>query len=436
MIARQVERLGQLVDELLDISRLTEGRLSFQLENVDLAEVGREVATRFHEEFVLAGSALVLHGLAHPVVGRWNRLRLEQVVISLLTNALKYGQGRPPGRLDLHGRAPPPAHAGAPALAALNGVTIRHPRREHGPGVISGVTVPGQGESVVGSPCYRASGHLEAFPLTEASCQARDVRKAGCLTSSPGPPVVPERPVPPLEGTGLKPISKELHIIREQRSSRGGSRDQRTNRRIRAREVRVVGSDGGQLGVMPLEAALDKARSEGLDLVEISPMASPPVCKIMDYGKFKYEEKKKASESRRAQVKVELKEVKLRPKTEEHDYEFKVRNMRRFLEDGNKAKVVIQFRGREITHKQQGTAILEDVANDLKDVGVVEQPPRMEGRLMFMIIAPTAKIAQRAREQARQAAQAKRAQSADKPAAASEAPEAAATAPEEQPATP
>ncbi len=155
---------------------------------------------------------------------------------------------------------------------------------------------------------------------------------------------------------------------------------------------------------MPLEAALDRARTEGLDLVEISPMASPPVCKIMDYGKFKYEEKKKASEAKRAQVTVLLKEVKLRPKTEEHDYEFKVRNTRRFIEDGNKAKVVIQFRGREITHKEQGTAILDDVAKDLKDVAIVEQMPRMEGRLMFMILAPTPKVAQKARELVRQAA--------------------------------
>jgi len=155
---------------------------------------------------------------------------------------------------------------------------------------------------------------------------------------------------------------------------------------------------------MPLEGALELSRNQGLDLVEISPMASPPVCKIMDYGKFKYEEKKKASESKRAQLVVQLKEVKLRPKTEEHDYEFKVRNMRRFIEEGNKAKVVIQFRGREITHREQGTVILNDVQKDLQDVAVVEQPPRMEGRLMFMILAPTAKVAQKAREQARQAA--------------------------------
>jgi translation initiation factor IF-3 len=175
---------------------------------------------------------------------------------------------------------------------------------------------------------------------------------------------------------------------------------------------------------MPLEAALTLARNEGLDLVEISPMAQPPVCKVMDYGKFKYEEKKKAAESKRAQVVVQLKEVKLRPKTEEHDYEFKVRNTRRFIEDGNKAKVVIQFRGREITHKEQGTAILTDVANDLKDVAVVEMPPRMEGRMMFMILAPTPKVAQRARELVKQAAaNAKKAPppSAAKPAAAEKA---------------
>ena len=193
-----------------------------------------------------------------------------------------------------------------------------------------------------------------------------------------------------------------------------------------------MGSDGAQLGVMPLEAALTLARNEGLDLVEISPMAQPPVCKVMDYGKFKYEEKKKAAESKRAQVVVQLKEVKLRPKTEEHDYEFKVRNTRRFIEDGNKAKVVIQFRGREITHKEQGTAILNDVANDLKDVAVVEMPPRMEGRLMFMILAPTPKVAQKARELVRQAAASAKKSSppaapgAGKPAAAN-----AAAAPEE-----
>ena len=131
-------------------------------------------------------------------------------------------------------------------------------------------------------------------------------------------------------------------------------------------------------------------------------MAKPPVCKIMDYGKFKYEEKKKASEAKKKQVVVHLKEVKMRPKTEEHDYDFKVRNVKRFLEEGNKARVTIMFRGREITHKELGQALLDDVVKDVKDVGVVEQMPRMEGRQMFMILSPNAKVAQRARDLARQ----------------------------------
>ena len=168
----------------------------------------------------------------------------------------------------------------------------------------------------------------------------------------------------------------------------------------------MVGSAGEQLGVLTIDAALEKAQSEGLDLVEVNPMAKPPVCKIMDYGKFKYEEKKKASEAKKKQVVVHLKEVKLRPKTEEHDYEFKVRNVKRFLEEGNKARVTIMFRGREITHKELGSAILEDVIKDTRDVGQVEMAPRMEGRQMFMILAPNAKVAQRARELARQQAEA------------------------------
>jgi translation initiation factor IF-3 len=157
-----------------------------------------------------------------------------------------------------------------------------------------------------------------------------------------------------------------------------------------------------------------------MDLVEVNPMAKPPVCKIMDYGKFKYEEKKKASDAKKKQVVVHLKEVKLRPKTEEHDYEFKVRNVRRFLEEGNKAKVTIMFRGREITHKELGSAILDDVIKDLKDVAVVEQAPRMEGRQMFMIIAPNPKVAQRARDLVRQQAlAAEKADAAGKPATGS-----------------
>ena len=159
-------------------------------------------------------------------------------------------------------------------------------------------------------------------------------------------------------------------------------------------------------------------------------MAKPPVCKIMDYGKFKYEEKKKASEAKKKQVVVHLKEVKLRPKTEEHDYEFKVRNVKRFLEEGTKAQVTIMFRGREITHKELGSAILDDVVKDLKEVAVVEQMPRMEGRQMFMILSPNPKVAQRARDQARQqAAAAEAAEAAAKKAKGTKPAEAAEAAP-------
>ncbi len=168
--------------------------------------------------------------------------------------------------------------------------------------------------------------------------------------------------------------------------------------------MRVVGAEGEQLGVLTIEAALSKAGELGMDLVEVNPMAKPPVCKIMDYGKFKYEEKKKASDAKRKQIVVHLKEVKLRPKTEDHDYDFKVRNVKRFLEEGNKARITIMFRGREITHKELGQKLLDDVVKDVKDIGVIEQHPRMEGRQMFMILAPTARILQRVRDEVRRQA--------------------------------
>ena len=154
---------------------------------------------------------------------------------------------------------------------------------------------------------------------------------------------------------------------------------------------------------MPTEVALAKAQADGLNLVEVNPMSKPPVCKIMDYGRFKYEEKKKANETKKKQVVVKIKEVKLRPKTEEHDYETKVRHVREFLEEGNKEKITIMFRGREITHRNLGTQILDDVVADLKDVAVVEQTPRLEGKQMFMILGPNSKVAQRARDQHRTA---------------------------------
>lgn len=141
-----------------------------------------------------------------------------------------------------------------------------------------------------------------------------------------------------------------------------------------------------------------------MDLVEVSPMAKPPVCKIMDYGKFKYTEKKKQNEAKKKQVVVQLKEVKLRPRTEEHDYNVKVGKIREFLHEANKARVTVMFRGREITHRELGQKVLQRVIEDMKEVAVIESAPRMEGRQMFMILAPNPKMLQRQRDQAKAAA--------------------------------
>lgn len=160
---------------------------------------------------------------------------------------------------------------------------------------------------------------------------------------------------------------------------------------IRSREVRVVGSNSEQLGILPLAEALAMAESQQLDLVEVSPTAVPPVCRIMDYGKFKYQQSKKLQEARKKQAHVVVKEVKLRPKTDEHDLQTKVKHVRRFLEEGNKAKITLIFRGREITHQEIGLNILNRVADELQDVAVVEFKPKMEGRALFMIVAPKKK---------------------------------------------
>ena len=142
---------------------------------------------------------------------------------------------------------------------------------------------------------------------------------------------------------------------------------------------------------MDRDAALEAAEERGLDLVEVSPNAEPPVCRIMDYGKYKYQQSKRAAEAKKKQVRVEIKEVKLRPKTEEHDYQFKVKNARRFIEAGNKVKVTIMFRGREVTHPEFGRRILERVAEDLKEIAQVESHPNMAGRFMSMVIVPLKK---------------------------------------------
>ncbi|MBI5780730.1 MAG: translation initiation factor IF-3 [Rhodocyclales bacterium] len=162
----------------------------------------------------------------------------------------------------------------------------------------------------------------------------------------------------------------------------------RVNDEIDAPQVRLIGEDGEQLGVVPLAKALAVAEEAGLDLVEIAPMANPPVCKVMDYGKYRYQEQKKAQEARLKQKQIQVKEIKLRPGTDENDYQIKLRNLRRFLEEGDKAKVTLRFRGRELSHQELGMRQLERIREDLADLGVVEQMPRLEGRQMVMVIAP------------------------------------------------
>ncbi|WP_207480319.1 translation initiation factor IF-3 [Arenibaculum pallidiluteum] len=162
----------------------------------------------------------------------------------------------------------------------------------------------------------------------------------------------------------------------------------RVNREINARSVRLIGADGEMIGVVTLREALMAAEDAGLDLVEVSPNAEPPVCKILDYGKFKYEAQKKAAEARKKQKIIEVKEIKLRPNIDDNDYGVKMKSARRFLEEGDKVKVTMRFRGREMAHQEIGMNVLVKVRDDLQDLSKVEQMPKLEGRQMVMVLAP------------------------------------------------
>ncbi len=163
------------------------------------------------------------------------------------------------------------------------------------------------------------------------------------------------------------------------------------NGEIGVPEVRLVGIDGEQIGIVPTRQALSMAEEAGVDLVEIAPQAKPPACRLMDYGKFKYQEAKKAHEAKLKQKQIQVKEVKFRPATDENDYQIKLRNMTRFLEEGDKVKVTLRFRGREMAHQEFGVRQLERVKADLESLGVVEQFPKLEGRQMIMVLAPKKK---------------------------------------------
>jgi translation initiation factor IF-3 len=162
----------------------------------------------------------------------------------------------------------------------------------------------------------------------------------------------------------------------------------RINREIRAVSVRVIDMEGQQLGVISLTEALAEAAKAGLDLVEVSPTAAPPVCRIMDYGKFRYQQSKKVQVSKKSQTVIQVKEIRLRPKTEEHDLEVKIKHVRKFLEQHNKVKISMMFRGREIAYTDIGRKIMEDIKNTLADGCVIDQQPKLEGRNMIMIVSP------------------------------------------------
>lgn len=177
------------------------------------------------------------------------------------------------------------------------------------------------------------------------------------------------------------------------------AQEPRLNEAIRVKECRLIAYDGSQLGIYPIEQAQRIAYNEGYDLVEIAPQAQPPVCRIMDYGKFKYDQAIKAKQARKNQSKIETKEMKFRPKIDIGDYTTKKKHVMRFLTAGSKVKITIMFRGREMSHPEQGLSILERLADDLKDVAVIENQPKMEGRNMHMLIAPLPQTVKKKKEE-------------------------------------
>ena len=184
--------------------------------------------------------------------------------------------------------------------------------------------------------------------------------------------------------TGESVISRPPYNSRSRNSNDDGPR---VNESITAPEVRLIDAEGEQIGVVATNKAIEQAYEAGLDLVEVSPNAKPPVCKILDYGKYKYEQQKKAAEARKKQKTVDVKEVKIRPGIEEHDYQVKLRNARRFLEAGDKVKVTMRFRGREMAHQDIGLEVLGCMVEELADVGKVDLKPKMEGRQAIMVLS-------------------------------------------------
>jgi translation initiation factor IF-3 len=183
-----------------------------------------------------------------------------------------------------------------------------------------------------------------------------------------------------------------LQLVQESEAIAPPLNEPRSNEKIRAREVRLVDADGSQVGIVTLSDALERAQRQELDLVEVAPQASPPVCRIMDYGKFRYEESQRLKESRKKTIQITMKEVKFRPKIGKGDFDTKVRHMHEFLEEGHKVKVTLQFRGREVAHPELGTKILDAVIEQLGPIAKVDSQARLEGRNMTMVLSPEKKV--------------------------------------------
>ena len=200
--------------------------------------------------------------------------------------------------------------------------------------------------------------------------------------SNPSSPSSPSGPPsgPPFSRPPRFPRSNFQHQSKD---------EHRINERIRVPQVRLIDDVGNQVGVVPTAQALQMAREKGLDLMEVSPNSHPPVCKICDYGKFKYEKKKKEHVAKKKQTVIKVKEVQLRPQTDVHDLDYKTRNIRQFLLDGDKAKITIMFRGREVAYSEQGYKMMRDLADQMKDIAMVEAHPKMEGKKMIMVLAPS-----------------------------------------------
>jgi translation initiation factor IF-3 len=190
----------------------------------------------------------------------------------------------------------------------------------------------------------------------------------------------------PLKGKTRK--TKEVFIARRPLPAQPAQQGPRINEAIKVPDVMLIGAEGEKLGVVPVEEALRLADEAGLDLVEVAPTSKPPVCKLLDYGKFKFQAQKKAAEARKKQKTVEVKEVKMRPNIDTHDYEVKMRNVKRFFDEGDKVKVTLRFRGREMAHQDLGMALMNRVKDDVEEIAKVELHPKLEGRQMIMVLAP------------------------------------------------